>query len=760
MKVLPSTALTIIATITLTAPMDSEIAMANSVITINDSDAEVKAIKIRMKDIQNVLAALPKTVTSPGLGAQALEAQKAFEIAEEYFKVGNWKVAISEAQRFFDLTQKSDHRTWLRAQFILGRSLEETGRPKAATKTYLNYLATISTSDEHRPQELTDVFARLVRLATRNSQTPHAELSKFLSSLVAAKRPTDVSDQMKYFSGVASSNIGKSELASSWLEQASAEATSPDAKARSKYFKALIAIHRQEWQAASEALDGVIRIEGISPNTKDMAHLALARVLIKQNKPNLALKNYESINDVSDSYRDGNFEKIFLLIQQNRHDEALRSSQQWLSKYSDHKDAIQIKSLTNWLDLKSGNFDAAKYGIEKNQELLAAIRTELKTGFKGPTITKNDAERLDTLIRGHIATVQDLDDIRDMFIQLDSLSERLAELDGVERGLIFALARSDLGHFKPALANQLTQYDSLADETLQAGAKLIFIDRMRLGNLLTGLDRQKLDANEKRRAALFGKYEHLRRQMRRWATWAPTAQQLAKLAKSWERLDLIAGKIAATGMISDKDSDLYIINEQVTTARRDLLNTLRTLQTLRAENLVNQSELTDSITIFDSYQELIADDMALLSAYSQPNLSITDKLDDSDARAARVEWKSTAAALKFSMAELNKRAFQDVMAVITGLETSDRAKSQLLLDVNQLRSSLETYAGERMPSIISQIDYALGKRVGKQLKWAGDLEYLKYSESTNAQDAARRKHELEKQILSDDLRDYGQRRHK
>lgn len=758
MKAVPSTILTIIATVSLADPMDAEIEMANSVITVNDSDAEVKAIKMRMKDIRSALAALPKTVTAPGVGAQALEAQKAFEIAEECFNVGNWKVAINEAQRFFDLTQKPDHRTWLRAQFILGRSLEEAGQPKAATKTYLNYLATLSTSNEHRPQELTDVFARLVRLATRNSQTPHAELSKFLSSLVAATRPTDVSEKMQYFSGVASSNIGKSELALSWLEQASAEATSPDTKARSRYFKALIAIHRQEWQAASEALDVVIKIEGISPNIKDMAHLALARVLIKQNKPNLALKSYESISEGSDSYRDGNFEKIFLLIQQNRHDEALRSSKQWLSKYSDHRDAIQINSLTNWLDLKSGNLDTAKSAIEKNKELLAAIRTELKTGFKGPTITKTDAERLDTLTRGHIAAVQDLDDIRDMFTQLDSLSERLAELDGVERGLIFALARSDLRNFKPALANQLNQYDSLADETLQAGAKLIFIDRMRLGKILTDLDKQKLDANEKRRAALFGKCENLRRKMQRWITWAPTAQQLAKLAKNWERLDLIAAKIAATGMISDKDSDLYIINEQVTTARRDLLNTLRTLQTLRAENLVSQSEFTDSITIFDSYQELIADDMALLSAYSQPNSSTTDKLDDSDARAAHIEWASTAAALKFNMAELSKKALEDIMAVITGLEKSDRAKSQLLLDVNQLRSSLETYAGERMPSIVSQIDYALGKRVGKQLKWAADLEYLKYAESTNAQDAARRRHELEKQILSDDLRDYGQRR--
>lgn len=744
----------------LAAIIYSQTSIASESVTISDSDTELKAIKARMKDIRSVLNALPKTVTEPGLGAQVLEAQKTFEIAERNFKAGNWKVAIAEAKRFLDLTQKPDHKTWLKARFMLGRAFEEIGQPTNAAKMYLNYLATLSTSNQQHQQDLTEVFGRLVRLATKKTRAPNAELSQFLSSIVATNRPIEVADQMKYFSGVAGSNIGQTALAWSWLDSADSQASSLDTKARSKYFKALMSIHEQNWQAAAEQLEEVIKIEAISTNIKDMAHLALARVELKQQKPSLAIKNYESINDASDSHREANLEKIFVLIQQNKPDDALKSSQKWLSKYQNHQDALQVTSLISWLELKSGNLDAAKSGIEKTRQLLTTIRTELKNNFQGPGLNKEDAERLTNLTRGHVTPVQDLDDISATFRQLDDLNERISEIDALERRLIFALASSDLRQFKPALANQLTQYDALADETLQAGAKLIYIDRARIADQLTDLDRQKLDANEKRRISLFGKYEQLRRQLYRWATWAPPAEQLTKLAKNWERLDVIAGKSAATGMISEKDPDIPNINERINATRQDMLNTLRSLQAARAENLVDQSELTDSLSIFEAYHELLGEDMTLLAAYSPSRSSTSEKLDDSDSRMARAEWDYTASAIKLGILDLRKRARDDLWAVLTNLSTSERTKLQLLADVDSLRSILEAYAGERLPSIISQFDYAIGQRMGKQLKWTGDLEYLKYADSTNAQDAGRRKHELEKQILSDDIRDYNQRRSK
>lgn len=757
MNAVPSKLFLIITATSLATPIYSQTESSTNVITVGDAATEIKAVKNRLRDIRSVLSALERTITAPGLGAQAFEAQNAFANAEQNFKAGNWVVAVNESKRFIDLTQKPEHKTWLRAQFILARGLEETGQPKNAAKAYLNYLATLTTSSEQGQQELTEVIARLVRLATKNTESSQAELSKFLSSMVASTQPIELSDQAKYLSGVASSNIGKRGLAMSWLEEADRAATSPDTKARSKYFKALIAIHDQNWPLASQQLDGVVSIDGISQSIKDMAHLALARVLIRQKKPNLALKNYDNINEASDCHRDANLEKIFLLIQQSRSADALTTSQLWLKQYVNHGDAIHVKSIANWLDLKTGNLDAAKSGIEKTQQQLTNIRAALKTSFNGKTFTKDDAERLDAMTRAQVANVPDLDDIRLMFTQLDDLRERIDEIDGVERSLIFALARGDLRQFKPALANQLLQYDSLADETLQAGDKIIYLDRLRLKHQLTDLDKQRLDANARRRTELFGKYERLRRQSQRWSAWVLTAEQLAKLAKNWERLDIIAGESAATSVVSEKDPEVTNLQDRIKSARQDMLETLRFLQTAKAVNLTSQSELTDSLAIFEAYQALAAEDMTILAAYSPSATNTSEKLDETDATVARDEWTYTANAIKLNMVELIVRAQNDIDAVLSSLEKSDRAKSQLLADITALNSTLESAAAEHLPSIISQFDYAIGQRMGKQLKWAGDLEYLRYAESTNAHDAARRKHELEKQILSDKLRDNDQR---
>ncbi|NDF98874.1 MAG: hypothetical protein EB101_08115, partial [Chitinophagia bacterium] len=48
--------------------------------------------------------------------------------------------------------------------------------------------------------------------------------------------------------------------------------------------------------------------------TKDNARLSLARVFIKQKKPNLALATYSQIPEKSEAFRDASYEKTFLLI--------------------------------------------------------------------------------------------------------------------------------------------------------------------------------------------------------------------------------------------------------------------------------------------------------------------------------------------------------------------------------------------------------------------------------------------------------------
>jgi hypothetical protein len=95
--------------------------------------------------------------------------------------------------------------------------------------------------------------------------------------------------------------------------------------------------------------------------------------------------------------------------------------------------------------------------------------------------------------------------------------------------------------------------------------------------------------------------------------------------------------------------------------------------------------------------------------------------------------------------------------VIADLDRVDATKSDLLADINLLTGNLEKLGGEKLPKILSEIDYSISQRAGKQLKWSGDLEFLRYIETSNERELTKRKQALELQILSDDAQDLGQR---
>lgn len=732
-------------------------------ISLDSTERELKKISAKLNDLQLTLAALPRTVTTPGLGAQILDAQKAFERAQGAFIAKDWSVVISEAISFLNLTQKPDSGTWLKAQFMLARAYEERGQTLRATRAYTRYLATFTTKPNNNLTELTEVFERLVRIATKSSQANQAELTKFLSSIAAMEYPSSVAEELRYLSAVAGSNIGERKLAISWLSDVEARSNTPETKARSKYFRALIAIHSKDWQTAADQLDSVIHLDGISAKTRNNAQISLARVLIKLKKPNLALQSYEQVASDSESYRDASIEKIFLLIKLNQDGTARKLANDWLAKYSDHEDSLQLQILASWLDLRAGELDAAKSGIEKTSQNLSSLQETLKNNFQKNILTQDDAAKIAQITRGQVGPSSDLEEILAIFRQLAEMNQRLLEIDSLERSMIYALAKSDLHQYKPALANQINQYDKLTDEILKSGAELLFLDKERLKSKTSALDMQKLDASAKRREKLFGKPSQLSRRSLRWATWVGPAEQLVKLATEWERLNkleseknAVSTKIKTADRVNNQATETNDLSLKILSARREMLNTLNDIRKKQVQNLVDQSELTDTINIVEQFSRALDEEHQILNAYEPVPGKILDRLDDDDSRHAWNLWRDCAGTLYANLKTLKKKSADDLAEILASLSAADDKRIKLQKDIQHLREILEVYGGESLSGILAHYDYALSQRLGRQHKWAGDLEYLRYAKTTNEQDASEKKHALEIQILNDNVRDLEQ----
>ncbi len=739
-------------------------------------EREFKKTQAKLRDLDQQISAVPRTANESGYGTHLVEAMRAFEYASVAFKAKDWLTVINEASSFLSLSQKPEPKTWLKAQFMLGRAYEEQGQLLRATRAYTRYLATFTTKPSVDMSDLTETFERLVRIATKSSETNQQELSAFLSTISAMQHPAAVAEELKYLTAVAGNNVGRRSLAIDWLSDVDGRADVPETKARAKFFRALIAISDKDWDTATAQLETLLQIDGLSQKTKDNARLSLGRVLVKNKKPELSLAAYNQLSDSSESYREAAFEKTFVLIRLGRDDEARSLAHLWLTKFPDHDESTQLRVLLSWLDLRSGDLEAAKASIAGTSTKLTAIQGALSKEFIGPSLRHEDALRLAKLTRGQVAASPELEEILAMFRQMSEMNQRLADVDGAERALIYAIAKGDLRQFKPALANSMEQYDRLADDVLLAGSKLAFTERQRLASVLTDLDKQKLSASEHRRQSLFEKRSQLARQAKRWVTWAAPAEQLVRLAQKWEKLNKIAAEnqtipsTSATAKNSPGDknglespapqlgtaSDQNHLGDKVASARQDMLDTLLEIRKIQANNIVEQSRLNDILYILQQYASSLHEESRIIAGYEPASGQILDSLDDEDSRSTWALWQDVITNLNTNIKNLKNKAGSDLANVFETIAKLDKTKEALGKDLHHLNGVLETYGGESLGGIMAHFENGINQRMARQYKWAGDLEYLTNVKIKNQHESNQKKKDLEVQILSDNLRDVEQ----
>jgi seryl-tRNA synthetase len=189
-----------------------------------------------------------------------------------------------------------------------------------------------------------------------------------------------------------------------------------------------------------------------------------------------------------------------------------------------------------------------------------------------------------------------------------------------------------------------------------------------------------------------------------------------------------------------------------------MLGTLRSIKENQVGNLAKQSAISDLMSIIDDFSKLVYQDHLVLSSYQPDAGTAIERLDHDDAENAWKIWLDTANLLYVNLQKTEKKVSAELAKLIADLERVDATKSELLADVARLTANLEKIGGEKLPIILSEFDYSISRRAGKQLKWAGDLEFLRYIETSNEHELTKRKHALELQILSDDDQNLGPRR--
>jgi hypothetical protein len=723
----------------------------------DDISRDLKEIISELSELRENTTGYSKIASEPGLGLQTAEAERAFVRAVEATTDRRWLSVVQELQRFLTLTQKPDPQMWLKAQYMIGRAYEERSQGYRAARAYMRYLAVYSTSKKADLTELTEVIERLVKVTTKASSSELVELRQFLSSIAAMNVPGSIEPELKYFLAVGGARVGERNLALSWLEDSSEDAQTPDLKARGRFFKALLAMQDQKWDEAESTLQSILSMSGVKDQTIERTRLSLARIYLKQKKPKTAMSIYESIPADSEQYRDALFEKTFANIREGQSKLARDYAIEYLEKFADHPDAMQMRVMRSWLDIHTGDLNAANQSIAATKTALVAMRDKVSSAMTGKeSLSYLDAKLVRETTMGEVQIPPELEDLLSMFEQLSELDTRLSEAEGVALNALYTLAKSDIRLYKPALANRLDQMIRLINRQYQISERHIEVETARLKNSLTKIDKQKLMASQSRRKDMFSKAQQISRDAKRLVYWTGPAEQLVELAKHWNKLSTMNKSSPTKAAMAD--SETKGTSDQVTAnqVRQDMLATLTDIRRLQAANIVRLSKIDEQKKVFEGYMNEIHESQSVLETYEPLETQTLDLLDDQDSQQAWKLIQNTSSLLYQSLDDLYRDADQNLSKTLASIDGLLSREQKQRREIALLRELLEKTGAQLTSTLIAHFDQVIGQRIAKQEKWSGDIDYLRYTKASDAHDNQTKSKDLELQILSDSLRQPGQ----
>ena len=727
---------------------------------VEDTSREFKQTFSELTELRDSIQGFERISKNTGLGKQTTEAEIAIARARSAMEQGLWLTVIQETQRYLVITQQPNPQSWMKAQFMLGRAYEERGQASRAARAYLRYLSAFITAKKATYAELGEVLERLVRVSTKSGSRTKTELNQFLSAIAAMDVPDDMASELRYFTSIGGASIGQKSLALGWLnEDNNKNPTRPDQRARTLNFQALLAMQASKWQEAEAALQQIIAINDLTTSAKEGARLSLARVMLKLKRPKTALEMYESFSTQSSVYRDALFEKTFVYIRQNMGVQAKASAIDFLALYPEHPDALQMRSIRSWLDIHSGDLVAAKSSIESTTLQLEKIKSEVQKSLTAKDSLKFDeVKNILTITRGLVTAPVELEETLSMFEQFGDLNSRLDEVDGVVLNILYAISKSDLDQYRPEAANRRIQISEFVNKYMLLSEKLVQIEERRLDSTISRIDRQKLRTSRSSREQMFSQRATLSRDAKRLVSWVGPADQLANLAKTWARLQALerAEPFSAKESQQGPETLPIVANRVSRNLRNELLETLTEIRKEQVKNIVEQSRIQDLKMIYNEFAASIQADQMILTSYDPTQTEMLDILDDNDSQNSWLQISTTERLINHSLGSLESDSRFDLSSTLESINSLLNTRKELKSSLADLRDILERKAGSATSQILAHYDSVINQRIARQKKWAGDIDFLSYSDKSQRQAKEEEAHALELQFLADDLQNQDQ----
>lgn len=731
-------------------------------------ETELALTKSALENIARRLETAKQLTERLGLGPQTAAAERAWKNAQWFYVHHEWSSTIRELNNYLNQTQVPATAPYLKAQYMLGRSYEESHLTNKALKAYSRYLATFLTAkakDHPDHDELVDVLQRMIPLAAMEPD-PAKQLGELLASITTLELPADVEPLVFYYAAKAAVNSGSTAMGSTWLEKTIAAPDDPTLRARAKYIQALIAIGKKDYARAEEILIDVTTIDQ-EGTAKDQARLALARLAVRQRRRDSALKYYSLIGEGSSAFKDAVFESIYVHLDLKQDSDVRAKALLYVTRWPDTVQALQLRMLLAYLDLRVGDLDAATKSIAAADQRLKDIHQWLSKNLATrSTVTPIVLNDLINLTGGQLPAAPAAKAAAVLFSRLAEVSRRLSDLQGEVNNTIFTIGRANLAQLRPFWVNRSEQLAAIGDELLRLGHRLVAAERHLYADQLTPVEAQKLAAGESRRTRLLTPPAASRRKMHYWESFASASALVQRLAAAYQKHADTQAKLNAASALNltaaasaDGANRRLRLAEMQTQSRKvgdQLRRALVALRRHQVRNLLAQSPHRATGKFIAQYSSALHEEAQILARPRDGAVTAAQRLNAEDAAMAWRRWEFLLGEVFRQISTIDRDVYQGLNGMLAELDTASAKTQELLASTQELSANLEANLGKSLAYVVSQYTASIDARFARHQKWRADIDWMTYQNQVDVEGKVSERFELEQQILKDNLIDLQQ----
>ncbi len=702
------------------------------------------------------------------IGPLVYSVDRAFDLGLEAYQQNEPLLAARYLEFFAQGAQVPDPDRLKTAYYHLGRSYELAKLPENSVRSYVAYLAVQVTAANLEKSQLLDVMRRLLGLYANQSHNDKKRIAQLMATITTLDLPKDIRAELYFYAGYFAGSIGLRKQALELMEQALAESQDSHVKAQAHYYRGhLLGVNGAHDQAMGHFKNLLAMPDAGVKDLKDLARLASARLMVLEKKPETALDYYQQVSTDSTRFREAQFERIYVAIQLERFDVALRDAENYLKVYGDHEESRKIRMLTGYLNLRAGKFHEARRVIQAADTSLAGTLSWLSSNYGGHQRTMNqpDVDRVMKVVAPYVVHPAVMVQAHSLFQRIDREEREASDARNIIQQSIFVLGRANLGMTRPYEVRQIQQMESEIERVLQIGHRLLETEKNLYSKSLTEAEQKELEFNSRRRLRVFGSLRTPFYYRGDSQALLHQGEMTLKVAQLTEKLRKSKAQLAALKLLGAGDgtgggrsygSSYEDLSQRFADAERQQNRAIELIRMRAAQEMLVHSPYQKLKIIIKQYAGALHDEESILAKYRDTYASHSERYLKDQADLAWKRWESVLKNLYSRLNQAEDGLRQQLKEDVKGFEQQIARFELLRLKMASLRENISNELSDQWPAILDHYVIHLEERRAQHQKWLGDIDWLSANQTSQEREKETRKFEVSRVMLEENLKDLEQ----